>query len=173
MIDNKNKCLLSLADKHNKKITIIKFYVEFFFLLLKLCNIIMLTKKIMGKNMNRNTTLSCICTLVLLWGCFAIYDFAQYTILEVVVAVIFDPVIILLSLISIIKEKYYKKVKNYLLSSTFILGFYSLFWGFVGLSSRTEYNDIIFSSSEFISFFAFFTGIFLCWCVFKLRNEIK
>tara|TARA_R110000850_G_scaffold191981_2_gene318992 strand:- start:1179 stop:1487 length:309 start_codon:yes stop_codon:yes gene_type:complete len=102
-----------------------------------------------------------------------VYDFDKYTILEVVVAGILDPIIIVLSLISILKGEYYLKIKNYLLASTFILGFYSLFWGFVGLSSRTEYNDIIFSSSEFISFFAFFTGIFLCWSVFKLRNEIK
>ena len=127
----------------------------------------------MKNNMNRNMMLSSIATIVMLWACFAIYDYDKYTILEAIVAIAFDPAIIVLSVISIIKEKYYKKVKNYLLVSTFILGFYSLFWGFVSLSSRTEYNDLIFSSSEFISFFAFFTGIFLCWGVFKLKHEIK
>jgi hypothetical protein len=127
----------------------------------------------MKNNMSRNMMLSSIATIVLLWACFAIYDYDKYTILEAIVAITFDPIIILLSTISIIKEKYYQKVKNYLLVSTFILGFYSLFWGFVSLSARTEYNDLIFSSSEFISFFAFFTGIFLCWGTFKLKHEIK
>tara|TARA_R110000851_G_scaffold219414_1_gene372187 strand:+ start:777 stop:1298 length:522 start_codon:yes stop_codon:yes gene_type:complete len=173
MIDVNNKYTISITRNLDTVKYIIKFYIELIFLLLKLYNITIFTKKIFGKNMNRNTTLSCICTLVLLWACFAVYDFDKYTILEVVVAGILDPIIIVLSLISILKGEYYLKIKNYLLASTFILGFYSLFWGFVGLSSRTEYNDIIFSSSEFISFFAFFTGIFLCWSVFKLRNEIK
>ena len=160
-------------NKILKKKIISKFYVELFFLLLKLCNIINIVRKIMKNNMNRNMMLSSIGTIVMLWACFAIYDYDKYTILEVIVAIAFDPLIIVLSVISIIKEKYYKKVKNYLLVSTFTLGFYSLFWGFVSLSSRTEYNDLIFSSSEFISFFAFFTGIFLCWGTFKLKHEIK
>ena len=127
----------------------------------------------MKNNMSRNMILSSIATIVLLWACFAIYDFDKYTPLEVLIAIAFDPLIIVLSITSIIKEKYYQKVKNYLLVSNFTLGFYSLFWGFVSLSARTEYNDLIFSSSEFISFFAFFTGIFLCWGTFKLKYEIK
>ena len=156
-----------------KKKIIYKFYIELFFLLLKLCNIVNIVRKIMKNNMSRNMMLSSIATIVLLWACFAIYDYDKYTILEAIVAITFDPIIIVLSVISIIKDKYYQKVKNYLLVSTFILGFYSLFWGFVSLSARTEYNDLIFSSSEFISFFAFFTGIFLCWGTFKLKHEIK
>lgn len=127
----------------------------------------------MKNNMSRNMMLSSIATIVLLWGCFAIYDFDKYTPLEVLIAITFDPVIIVLSIISVTKDRYYQKVKLYLLVSTFTLGFYSLFWGFVSLSSRTEYSDLIFSSSEFISFFAFFTGIFLCWGTFKLKYETK
>ena len=156
-----------------KKKIIYKFYIELFFLLLKLCNIVNIVRKIMKNIMSRNMMLSSIATIVLLWACFAIYDYDKYTIFEAIVAITFDQIIIVLSVISIIKEKYYQKVKNYLIVSTFILGFYCLFWGFVSLSARTEYNDLIFSSSEFISFFAFFTGIFLCWGTFKLKHEIK
>mgnify|MGYP003626192549 CR=1 FL=1 len=156
-----------------KKKIIYKFYIELLFLLLKLGNLINIIRKIMKNNMSRNMMISSIGTIVLLWCCFAIHDYDKYTILETIIAIAFDPLIIVLSVISIIKEKYYQKVKNYLLISTFALGFYSLFWGFVCLSSRKEYNDLIFSSSEFISFFSFFTGIFLCWGTFKLKYEDK
>ena len=104
-----------------KKKIIYKFYIELFFLLLKLCNIVNIVRKIMKNNMSRNMMLSSIATIVLLWACFAIYDYDKYTILEAIVAITFDPIIIVLSVISIIKEKYYQKVKNYLIVSTFIL----------------------------------------------------
>ena len=139
----------------------------------KLYSFYNLTKKIMVKGMNRNFILASICTLELLWFSFTIYDFKNYTTVELIIDFVFDPVIIGLCLTCLVKEQLYNKFKNYLFLFTFSIGFYGLFWGFVNLSKVQNFKNIIISSSNFISLFGFLSGIFLCWCVFKLKYEIQ
>lgn len=159
-------------NKINKKInnSILWDILIFIFKLYSFYN---LTKKIMVKGMNRNFILASICTLELLWFSFTIYDIKNYTTIELIIDFVFDPIIIALCLTCLFKTKLYRKLKNYLFLFTFFIGFYGLFWGFVNLSSVQDFKNIITSSSNFISFFGFASGIFLCWCVFKLKYEIK
>ena len=173
MIDDTGKFVILETNKYYKRIIITKFYIELFFLLLKLYNMVNLIRKIIKYNMHRNSRILLIATLMLVWASYAIYNFDNYTLFEICVDVILDPTIIILSLLSVIKEKYYNKIKTYLLVFVFIAGYYSLFWGFVGLSSIQSYENMIYSSSDFLSIFSLFTGVFFCVSTFKLKYEIK
>lgn len=162
-------------NKINQKINdkvFIKIFWDILIFLFQLCSLYNLIKRITVKGMNKKFILASVCTLELLWFSFTIYDFKNYTTVELIIDFIFDPIIIGLCLTFLAKEQLYNKFKNYLFLFTFFMGFYGLFWGFVNLSSIQNFKNIMASSSNFISFFGFLSGVFLCYCVFKLKYEL-